>query len=121
MYHKKTCNEKKYDNQTSGKKPKLDYIRRKQQHRKPQLHQWTPPVESHTNMELTTKLRIVAGPSKYIYTELRQNHSVKINKNFTVHILREDLYMSEPVESDDDVIYIKTTGPPKINTNSYGY
>ena len=36
-------------------------------------------------------------------------------------ILSEDLYISESKDLDDEVIYIKTTGPPRFHTNSYGY
>ena len=39
----------------------------------------------------------------------------------SMDILKEDLLLSASEDSDDDVIYVKTTGPPKYTTNSYGY
>ncbi|CAC5378320.1 unnamed protein product [Mytilus coruscus] len=39
----------------------------------------------------------------------------------SMDILKEDLQLSDSEDSDDDVIYVKTTGPPTYTTNSYGY
>ncbi|VDI19378.1 Hypothetical predicted protein, partial [Mytilus galloprovincialis] len=64
---------------------------------------------------------IVAGRSKYIYPTPAKPQCENKQEEITVDILSEDLYINESEDSDEEVIYIKTTGPPRFHTNSYGY
>ncbi|CAC5400495.1 unnamed protein product [Mytilus coruscus] len=63
--------------------------------------------------------KIVAAPSKYPAST--PVNPQKTPEKSTMDVLREDLHLSDPEDSDDDGIYVKTTGPPKYSTNSYGY
>ncbi|VDI56326.1 Hypothetical predicted protein [Mytilus galloprovincialis] len=68
---------------------------------------------------MTPKFRIVAAPPKY--TAPTPFKIQETSEMPSMDILKEDLQLSDSEDSDDDVIYVKTTGPPKYTTNSYGY
>lgn len=83
------------------------------------IAKWVPPVEAQTKYDITPKFRIVAAPPKYTApTPLKIQETSEMP---SMDILKEDLQLSDSEDSDDDVIYVKTTKPLKYTTNSYGY
>ncbi|CAC5370727.1 unnamed protein product [Mytilus coruscus] len=83
------------------------------------IAKWVSPVEAQTKHEMTPKLRIVAASPKYTApTPIKIQETPEMP---SMDVLKEDLQLSDSEDSDDDVIYVKTTGPPKYSTNSYGY
>ncbi|CAC5379091.1 KRAB [Mytilus coruscus] len=83
------------------------------------IAKWVPPVEAQTKYEMTPKFRIMAAPPKYtapIPIKIQETPEMP-----SMDILEEDLQLCDSEDSDDDVIYVKTTGPQKYSTNSYRY